>query len=122
MLREPSHPGLILKEEYMGPNKLTVLDVAAALKTPHPLITRFLNREFDINLYWAVKLGKFTGTTPEFWMNLQEAHTRWSVENNDSFKEMLATIPTIEEYLTLKGTEDDQNNSGSIPHPVHPAG
>lgn len=122
MEREPSHPGLILKEEFMTPHDLSVLDLAAALKAPVPIITRIVNREFDINLYWATRLAKFTGTTTEFWKNLQDAHTQWAVVNNEAFKQMLEDTPTIEEYKSLKGSENDQNNSGSIPRPVHPAG
>lgn len=67
------HPGEILKEE------MEILDYSASkfasqLHVPTNRITSILNGQRAITADTALRLAKFFGTTPEFWINLQTAY------------------------------------------------
>ena len=65
------HPGEILREEFLLPMKLTPYAVAQACGVPRTRIERLAREETPITADTALRLGKYFGTTPSFWMNLQ---------------------------------------------------
>lgn len=67
----PVHPGEILREEFLGPMELTPYSVAAACGVPRTRIERLAREETPVTADTALRLAKFFGTTPTFWMNLQ---------------------------------------------------
>ena len=67
----PVHPGEILREEFLLPMELTPYAVAQACGVPHTRIERLAREETPITADTALRLGKYFGTTPSFWMNLQ---------------------------------------------------
>ena len=67
----PVHPGEILREKFLVPFKLTPYAVAAALHVPRTRIERIACEEKPVTADTALRLGKFFGTTPAFWMNIQ---------------------------------------------------
>ncbi len=64
-----AHPGEILREEFMKPMGISGYQLAKALHAPG--IYEIVREERAISATVALKLGKYLGTTPEFWMNLQ---------------------------------------------------
>jgi antitoxin HigA-1 len=68
----PLHPGEVLREEYLKPLDLKPYSLAAALDVPRTRIERLANEETGITADTALRLGRYFGTTPEFWMNLQD--------------------------------------------------
>lgn len=69
----PIHPGEILREEFLAPMALTPYAVAKALHVPRTRIERLAREEAPVTADTALRLGRFLGTGPEFWMNLQAA-------------------------------------------------
>jgi antitoxin HigA-1 len=69
--RPPIHPGEILREEFMVPLGLTAYAVAKACQVPRTRIERIAREEVAITADTAIRLGRYFGTTPQFWMNLQ---------------------------------------------------
>jgi antitoxin HigA-1 len=67
----PLHPGEVLREEFMEPFGLTAYRVAEECHIPRTRIERIMREETGITADTALRLGKFFGTTPEFWLNLQ---------------------------------------------------
>ena len=67
----PVHPGEILREEFLVPLRLTPYAVAAALHVPRTRIERIAREEKPVTADTALRLGRYFGTTPSFWMNLQ---------------------------------------------------
>jgi addiction module HigA family antidote len=67
----PVHPGEILREEFMKPLKLTSYAIAAKIGVPRTRIERVANEVTPVTADTALRLGKFFGTTPAFWMNIQ---------------------------------------------------
>lgn len=67
----PIHPGEILREEFLHPMELTPYAVAQACGVPRTRIERLAREETPVTADTALRLGKYFGTTPSFWMNLQ---------------------------------------------------
>ena len=69
----PIHPGEILRDE-LNELGLSANALARALGVPANRITAILNEQRSITGDTALRLAKYFGTTPEFWMNLQVAY------------------------------------------------
>lgn len=69
----PVHPGEILREEFMVPLGLSGYGLAAACHVPRTRIERLAREETPVTADTALRLGRYFGTGPEFWMNLQTA-------------------------------------------------
>ena len=67
----PIHPGEILREEFLLPMELTPYAVAQAGGVPRTRIERLAREETPVTADTALRLGKYFGTSPTFWMNLQ---------------------------------------------------
>ncbi len=67
----PIHPGEILREEFLRPMELTPYAVAQACGVPRTRIERLAREETPVTADTALRLGRYFGTTPSFWMNLQ---------------------------------------------------
>ena len=65
------HPGEILREEFMEPMGISQNALAIALHVPVTRIGEIVHERRGITADTALRLGKFFGTTSEFWMNLQ---------------------------------------------------
>jgi addiction module HigA family antidote len=72
----PMHAGEMLREEFLEPLGLTAYAVAKACGVPRTRIERIVREELGISADTALRLGRFFGTTPQFWLNLQ---TRYDV-------------------------------------------
>jgi addiction module HigA family antidote len=69
--RAPIHPGEILKSEFLDELGLSAYALAKALSVPTNRVTGIINGERAITAETALRLARFFGTTPEFWLNLQ---------------------------------------------------
>lgn len=67
----PLHPGEILREEFLLPLNLSAGAIAKACRVPRTRIERLTREEVGVSGDTAVRLAKFLGTSPEFWLNLQ---------------------------------------------------
>lgn len=64
-----AHPGEILRTEFMEPMGITAYQLAKALHSPG--IYEVVRGQRAISADIALRLGKYFGMTPQFWMNLQ---------------------------------------------------
>lgn len=69
----PIHPGEVLKDE-LAEIGITANAFAHALHVPANRITAILNGNRSITADTALRISRFFGTTPEFWLNLQTAY------------------------------------------------
>ena len=70
----PIHPGEILREEYLAPMDLSANALANALGVPANRISAIVAGERGITADTALRLARALGTTPTFWLNLQQAY------------------------------------------------
>lgn len=71
--RQPTHPGEILLTEFLIPMKLTQVELAERLGIPIQRINTIIRGKRGVSAETALLLSQEFGTTPEFWMNLQNA-------------------------------------------------
>ena len=74
--REPTHPGEMLREEFLIPMGLTQRELATAIQVPYQRINELVNRNRGITPSTALRLARFFGMSADFWMNLQ---LRWDL-------------------------------------------
>ena len=69
-----NHPGEILAEEFLKPLGLSAHAVALALRVPANRITGIIKGQRAVSADSALRLARYFGTTPEFWINMQAGH------------------------------------------------
>ena len=79
------HPGDVLKEEFLVPLNITAYKLCKATLIPHTRISEILRGNRSVTADTALRLSKYFGNSPNFWLGLQ----------NDF---------DIEEELLLKGS------------------
>ena len=70
----PIHPGEILREEFLTPLNMTPHALALELKVPAPRINDIVRERRAISPDTALRLARYFGNTPQFWMNLQTSY------------------------------------------------
>ncbi|MCY4651900.1 MAG: HigA family addiction module antitoxin, partial [Dehalococcoidia bacterium] len=74
--REPTHPGEMLLKEFLLPLGMTQQDLARAIRVPYQRVNEIVRGRRGVSPSTALRLSKFFGVSPEFWMNLQ---LRWDL-------------------------------------------
>jgi antitoxin HigA-1 len=74
--RVRTHPGEVLREEFMAPLGLAANALALALRVPATRIGAIIRNDQPraVTADTALRLARYFGTTPEFWLNLQTAY------------------------------------------------
>ena len=73
----PVHPGEILRDEFLTPMEISVYRLAQEIKVSHPRLNDIVLGRRGITTDTALRLGRYFGMTPEFWINLQ---TRYDLD------------------------------------------
>ncbi len=68
----PFHPGEILLEEFLEPRKISQRAFAAKIGWSPRKLNEIVKGKRNITAMTAIDLGEALGTTPEFWLNLQQ--------------------------------------------------
>ena len=72
--RVTTHPGEILKEEYLEPLGVTQVAFAKHLEIPVQRVNEIIRGKRGVTPETAWLLSQALGTTPQFWLNLQNAY------------------------------------------------
>ena len=67
----PITPGDVLLEEFLRPMEITQSQLAKDINVPANRISQIVNGKREITADTALRLGKYFGIEPEFWVNLQ---------------------------------------------------
>jgi addiction module HigA family antidote len=73
-LIELSTPGAVLKEEFLDPLGITPYALAKGIFVDPPRIDAIIKGRRKITADTAIRLSRFFGTTPEFWLNMQSRY------------------------------------------------
>ena len=73
-MRIRTHPGVVLREEFLKPLGMSASTLAAALQVPANRVSEIIRGRRDMTADTAMRLARYFDTTPEFWLNLQTAH------------------------------------------------
>lgn len=74
--REPTHPGEMLVEEFLRPMGLTQRDLADGIRVSYQRVNELVKGRRGVTPSTALRLAKFFGISPDFWLNLQ---LRWDL-------------------------------------------
>ncbi|HTW15835.1 MAG TPA: HigA family addiction module antitoxin [Nocardioides sp.] len=70
-LLDPIHPGEVLMEDFIAGFGITQNKLAVAIGVPPRRINEIVHGKRRVTADTALRLARYFGTTPEFWMNLQ---------------------------------------------------
>ena len=71
LLKEPMHPGEVLKELYLDPLDMGAITFARRLNVPRTRIERLVKGVTGVTPDTALRLARAFNTTPAYWMNMQ---------------------------------------------------
>jgi addiction module HigA family antidote len=71
---DPIHPGEILAEEFLAPLGITQYRLAKDIHVPARRINEIVHGTRSISADTALRLGRYFGTSPQFWLNLQSSY------------------------------------------------
>lgn len=90
MKRRPTHPGEMLREDFLPDYDLTVTRLAEALGVSRQSVNELLRERRAVSPEMAIRLGRLFGNSPEFWLNAQRAVDLW--EAGQALKNEVARI------------------------------
>ncbi len=108
--RTPTHPGEMLIEEFLKPMGLTQRDLADAVHVPYQRINEIINGRRGMTPSTALRLSKFFGVTPDFWMNLQLRWDLYFAQKSESNE--LKSIKPIANYKIAGDESSAQHGAG----------
>ena len=91
--RRPTHPGEMLREDFLPDYGLTVSALAEALGVSRQSINELLRERRSISPEMALRLGRLFGNSPEFWLNAQRAVDLWDAA--EAIKKDVARIKPL---------------------------
>jgi addiction module HigA family antidote len=71
--RPPAHPGEILVEDFLKPLGMSQVELAERIRVPFQRVNAVAKGRRSVTPDTALRLAKVFGTTPDVWMNLQQA-------------------------------------------------
>ncbi|WP_062064761.1 HigA family addiction module antitoxin [Cellvibrio sp. OA-2007] len=95
--RPPTHPGVMLVEEFLTPMQITQRELADAIHVPYQRINELVNQKRGVTPSTALRLARFFGVSADFWLNLQ---MRWDLFKAEQLEG--AELDTIQDYHHLR--------------------
>ena len=86
----PSHPGEMLREDFLPDYGLTITGLAGALGVSRQTVNELLRERRAVSPEMALRLSRLFGNSPEFWLNAQRAVDLW-----DAAKALKASVDRI---------------------------
>ena len=99
--RTPTHAGEMLLEEFLIPMGLTQRELATGIHVPYQRVNDLIHQRRGVTPSTALRLAKFFGTTPEFWMNLQSRWDLFAVKKTE--QRVIETIHPYDHTRPLAG-------------------
>ena len=93
MQRRPTHPGEMLREDFLPDYALTASGLASAIGVSRQSVNELLRGRRAVSPEMALRLGKLFGNSPAFWLNAQRAVDLWDAAQ--AIKDDVAGIKTL---------------------------
>ncbi|MEM7356128.1 MAG: HigA family addiction module antitoxin [Acidobacteriota bacterium] len=88
--RRPTHPGEMLREDFLPDYGLSVVELARAIGVSRQSVNELLRERRSLSPEMALRLSKLFGNSAAFWLNAQQAVDLWGAA--ESLREELARI------------------------------
>lgn len=102
--RPPTHPGEMLREEFLRPLALTQRELALRLGISYPRVNELIHKKRGVTPSTALRLEQLFGMEAQFWMNLQVA---WDLYQAQRSSEAPA-IRRIQRLPALRGSSSPE--------------
>ena len=90
--REPTHPGILLREDVLPALNLSIKTAAEQLGVSRQNLHRVLAGDIGVTPEMALRLGKFCGNGPAMWLRMQQNYDLWHAQR--AMADQLARIPS----------------------------
>ncbi len=90
----PTHPGEVLREDFMPDYSLNTAALAAALRVSRQTINEIIRERRAVTPVMALRLSRLFGNTPEYWLNAQNEYDLWVSEQH--FEQELERIHPLD--------------------------
>lgn len=100
MERAPTHPGEMLQEEFLRPLGLSQSAFAVQLGVSFPRLNDLIHGRRGVTPDTALRLARVLGTSPEVWMNLQQAWDLWHAAQGPEGKRIQKLKPIKRKKVT----------------------
>ena len=84
--RRPTHPGEMLREDFLPDYELTVSGLSKAIGVSRQSVNELLRERRAVSPEMVLRLSRLFGNSPEFWLNAQRAVDLWeaskAIRNN----------------------------------------
>ncbi len=97
--REPTHPGEMLREEFLIPMHISQRNLADAIHVPYQCIHELIHQKRDMTPSTALRLAKFFDMSADFWLQLQ---MRWDLFRAKGIEEH--ELDLIQDYQHIQNT------------------
>lgn len=97
--RPPTHPGEMLREEFLRPMNISQRDLANAIHVPYQRVNELVNQKRGVTPGTALRLAKFFGMSADFWLNLQ---MRWDLFKAQAVEK--EELESIDDFHHLQNT------------------
>ena len=91
--RRPTHPGEMLREDFLPDYELSVSTLAEAIGVSRQTVNELLRERRSVSPEMALRLSRLFGNSPEFWLNAQRAVDLW--EANEAIGSDVARIQPL---------------------------
>jgi addiction module HigA family antidote len=92
-MRQPTHPGALLREDILPALRLSVTEAARALGVSRQTLHNLLSEKVAVTPEMALRLGKLCGDGPGIWLRMQVAYDLWRAEREHAAE--IERIPTM---------------------------
>lgn len=82
--RRPTHPGAILREDVLPSLNISQTELAERLGVSRRSVSQILHEHRPLTPDMAIRLAHLLGTTPESWLNMQQALDIWELERKNA--------------------------------------
>ena len=98
--RAPSHPGEILREDFLVPMGISQVELAKRLNIPFQRVNQIVGEKRSVTPDTALRLARLFETTPDLWLNLQLGWDLYHAQHSPKTKE----IEKIQKFGALAGS------------------
>jgi addiction module HigA family antidote len=112
MTRRPTHPGKIIREDYLLPLSITIKDLAASLGVSRKTLSKIINERGTITPDMALRLSRAFNTTPDLWLNLQKNYDLWQAETESQEWKKVKSFPHQMLHHRTSANSDQVNETG----------
>lgn len=99
--RRPTHPGSVIRLDYMEPLGLSVTALAERLGVSRKHMSGIVNERAGVTPDMALRLSRAFGTTPGLWLNMQQILDLFEAQHTPGGWEKVEALPGLNELETL---------------------